>query len=213
MTTFSFILPSTPTPTDLGMTEETDLGTRAVSYALWQYLEQPRFTAMLRALCDAVQPLESLAFDVRNGFLLTSAVGVQLDILGKIVGETRGELVDGAFRVLIKARILANNCSGQPEQMYAVLALLDTDSFALREYPPAAYSVEVLGATYPDIYYRILDYMKPAGVALHYVYSEYDSLETFMFSETYATSETDADTGFGSTYSASTGGYFAGVLS
>jgi hypothetical protein len=212
MTTFSFILPSAPVPAVLGMVEDEDISDSAIGYELWQYQDLPRFEALLRVLAGLVQPLESLCFDVRRGVQLSYAVGVQLDMLGKIVGELRGTLTDAEFRELIRARIIANKSHGLVSEIYSAMACFVTETYRLTEYPPASYTVEALGVLYPSTLYRILDDMHPAGVGFGLVYSTYASSDTFRLSGTYAVEEYDATDGLGSTYSAGTGGHIAGVL-
>lgn len=212
MTTFSFTLPSTPTPTDLGLTEETDLAGRAVDNALWQYSKMPRFQAFLEALINAVQPAESVGFDVYEGIRLAAAVGTQLDLLGALVGEPRAGKVDDEYRTFIRVKIKVNRSNGKAEEIYGVLALISFDTQRLFDSYPAGYYIEVTETLYPAETFRFMGFMKPAGVGMQFVYSPYDGDNTFQLSRKYITDEYDSATGFGSEYDASTGGRISGVF-
>jgi phage gp36-like protein len=61
-------------------------------------------------------------FAVRDGFDINTAVGVQLDIVGKYVGASRNQqgtapLGDDEFRIVIKTKIAKNSC----DQTYAAI--------------------------------------------------------------------------------------------
>jgi|GEM_PF-1914078 len=213
MTSFSFVL-ATPSPSaDIGLEEETDLAGRAVSYSLWMYQgDQPQFQALLRAIVDAAQPFESVTWDVYEGIRIDTAVGAQLDILGRIVGEPRGEKTDAEYRPFIRAKIKTNRSHGQAGDLYEILDLIGVETSAIWDTPPAAYTVSVTGCDYPLDTFRFMGIAKPGGVRLDFVYSTYDLDETFQASGTYATEEYDADTGAGSVYDASTGGRSAGTF-
>ena len=55
------------------------------------------------------------------------AVGAQLDVLGRIVGEARLGDPDANYRLRIKAGILLNVSSGTPEELLAIFRLLTSD--------------------------------------------------------------------------------------
>lgn len=58
---------------------------------------------------------QALLFSIINNFLLDTAIGVQLDIIGKIVLLDRNGRGDDSYRTLLKVKIKINNSSGQPE--------------------------------------------------------------------------------------------------
>jgi hypothetical protein len=66
---------------------------------------------------DAVQTLNDLLnIDV--------AEGVQLDVIGRIVGQPRLGLDDATYRTTIRARIQTNASDGSPEDIYPVIRAL-----------------------------------------------------------------------------------------
>lgn len=208
MTTYSFILPSSTPPAALGMTEETSLADRAVDYLLWQYADQPRVIAMLRALVDAAQPLESLAFDVYAGMRIDTAAGVQLDMLGRIVGEERSGKSDAAYRPFVRAKILVNRCHGTCENLYAICSAIEFDEQWIIEYPHTCYEVHGTGIDYPKDTARFLDQAGPAGVDRRLIYSQETTKNKIL---SYTSDAVDTDHGLGGApYDMSVGGYLAG---
>jgi len=68
-----------------------------VNLLIVQYNQQPNFRAMMGSLINQTIA-NNLTFDVRDGFDLDTAVGVQLDIVGKYIGVDRffkGQVIDG----------------------------------------------------------------------------------------------------------------------
>lgn len=80
-----------------------------------QYLGEPKAYATIQTLVDPVI-MEQLPVAVQNAFSLDTAVGVQLDVLGKYQGVVRNgmgfdgpiTLNDSDFRVFIKLAIATN---------------------------------------------------------------------------------------------------------
>lgn len=82
-----------------------------------QYLEKPRAYETIRA---TIRPfiMDQISLDVQNAFAIDTAVGVQLDVIGKYVGANRMgviaggvtiTLTDSDYRSLIKMAIVKNN--------------------------------------------------------------------------------------------------------
>ena len=213
MTLFSFTLPPTGAPAPLSLTEETDLEGRAAQYSLWQYQDKPKFQAMLRALVSALQPLESLAFDVYEGVRLDTAIGAQLEILGKIVGWEKGTKTDEEYRAFIRGKILANRSNGTLPETYAILDLFTLDAQAIQEYPPAAYVVEIVLASYPYEIFQLLAIARPGGVDMQMAYTAFYDVETFQVSSQYPGEEYDNNKGAGGApYAPNVGGHIMGVF-
>lgn len=99
---------------------------------------------------------------------LAFAEGEQLDVYGRHVGVLRQGLLDGPYRIRIKAQIRINLSEGTPEEILQIArALLPTTvDFRIIEYYPAAFEVIVDGEfTDPDDEVATaLCRAKPAGV-------------------------------------------------
>lgn len=109
---------------------------------LEQYARKPRLRALIAAFLEQVQEIEDATFDVMTSRLVDVAVNAQLDLLGKLVGETRDGRDDDGYRVAITARIAVNRSCGTGPEIVAILALVDTDDFALRDVEHATFRVD-----------------------------------------------------------------------
>lgn len=107
----------------------------------WKAESNPQLAKLLTSYTDEVQELENAIWDVMVGRLTDYASGVQLDALGRIVGQKRDSLGDAAYRAHIKARIRINQSFGQPRDIIAVIKLVDSSPSHLAEFPVAAFRV------------------------------------------------------------------------
>ena len=107
----------------------------------WKAENNPQLANLLSSYTDEIQELENAIWDVIVGRLTDYAVGEQLNVLGRIVGQKRESLGDAAYRAHIKARIRINQSFGQPRDVIAVIKLVDTVDFHLVEYPNAHFYV------------------------------------------------------------------------
>ena len=135
------------------------------------YFRKPRNFAFLDAIVDQVQELEVAASQLYNDTRLSTAVGVNLDVLGRVVGELRAGRADEDYRAAIRTRILVNRSNGRLEDLIAiVLSLLPAAVITVAEYQPPAVSFQVdsLGSVTFDTVYRLLAKAKPCGVRLEF---------------------------------------------
>jgi len=114
---------------------------QALSRLIEFWRGKPNLAGWLSDYIDEIQELENVVWDVIVGRLPDYAEGVQLDVLGAIVGERRNGLGDAAFRVRIKARIRINQSFGTPKDVIEVLQLIDPAPFHVVEYGIAAFTV------------------------------------------------------------------------
>ena len=128
--------------------------------------------AWTKTYLKQLQDLEDAIFEVILGRILDNAIGVQLDIIGKLVGQPRTDASDDRYRTLISARIRINRSSGTPEDLIGVAVLLlatNGESFKLREEPPAQVRITVLDelqSSDPDLFHSLLNSARAAGVRL-----------------------------------------------
>jgi len=80
-----------------------------------QYKDKPKFVAILEAMNDQADDLESALFEIRDNYWLSTAEGDQLDVIGEIQGESRQGRNDTDYRTAIESRIILNNGSGEFE--------------------------------------------------------------------------------------------------
>jgi hypothetical protein len=95
----------------------TDHEEQAYGLFLEQYAEKPRLAALLASYTQEIQELEDAIWAVRIGRFLDNAVGAQLDVIGKLVGESREGRADNVYRVLITGKIRVNWSLGRPKDV------------------------------------------------------------------------------------------------
>lgn len=173
----------------------------------------PRFEALIRLLARRIQGVEDAFWELLGGRMLDGATGAQLDILGAVVGVSRGGLSDEPYRVMLRVQIRINRSAGTGDDMLEVFRLAlgdEANTLTLYEYPPAALELHV-GGELPVSDERALDILRTvraAGVGGILVWSEHPDADTFAFSDETGAASIEGDT-FGDETDAEAGGYFA----
>lgn len=132
-------------------TKITDHVAQAKANMLTQFRDSPKLNAMLESLVTEVQLSEDVIFDVILLRLLDAATGVNLDIIGKIVGRFRLDVTDDdEYRELLRVQIRANQSDcGAEDVIYVASELVGlpvryTQTTATGSYI-AHFHLEVLG--------------------------------------------------------------------
>jgi hypothetical protein len=190
----------------------TDLFARAKSRMLSQYRKLDQFVADLGVLVSEAQILEDALWAFFEQMDLDAAVGSWLDVIGRLLGETRpAGLADDNFRDFIRARIIANHSSGTPEELIAICAQVLNRPFGtigiswdvvIDEFPPASLNLflfePALGGVsdpfLPEVL-KLLGIAKAAGVKLLVEYRT-DSVEDHHFAVDDPTTPTGLGLGF-----------------
>lgn len=114
---------------------------RGLARILEQYRDKPAFEAFLKALLAQVQGVEDMWNELVVERLLDNAVGAQLDVYGRVVGELRKGKTDAQYRVRLQARLRVNRSRGQIGDLLAVARTLVGTAGDVRyqeSYPAAA---------------------------------------------------------------------------
>lgn len=90
-------------------------------------------TKLLRALTAPVQALEDMLQQLMSERSIDTAVGKQLDVIGRLAGQPRLGLDDETYRRYIRARIAAHNSDGTTEDLITVATLIVYDDDATYE--------------------------------------------------------------------------------
>lgn len=106
-----------------------------------QYRQKAKAYATIQAV---VQPviMDNLPLQVQAAFSVDSAIGVQLDILGKYVGASRTNLTfsgqvtlgDGDFRTLVRLKIVQNNSGSSLKDIQTLLSTFLPGAFLVFDY-------------------------------------------------------------------------------
>lgn len=105
--------------------------------------DQPNIIALLTSVLQQIQDLEDGIHEVLNKRNLDDAVGVQLTILGKLVGQPRLLSDDDLFRSFVATRILINLSEGTASNIITVVERIffGNETFKYREEPPAQFRI------------------------------------------------------------------------
>lgn len=188
-----------------------DCEASGLGYLVWQYAkDQPRAQSFLGALLEQLQSIENVSMDVLAGIWPLTAVGDQLDVLGKIVGQPRGELTDEEYRIFILGRIYVNHMDGKVPEFFELLEILGiTETIYYHEAYPCYGRLDVTGASHGKLMGQLVLDAAPAGVDLLWVYNEEDESDSFAFSDTPGSDEVNVNGGF-SNLAGTVGGKFSG---
>lgn len=182
-----------------------------------QFQEKPNIAALVSAFAAEMQGIEDALFSLLTQRLLASAVGVQLDTMGRIVKRAREGLGDDDYRAVLTAWIRANRSGGTGNDIIDVLRLaLGNSNFTFTSYPPASFIVDIRGALElsASVVASLIRRARLGGVGSHVVYSDLSADESFAFyggAVDANTEEFDADVGLGSDTDPSVGGVLAAV--
>lgn len=126
------------------------------------YQGKPRLEALLTSELKQIQALEDAAWDVLIQRLIDNATGIQLDKLGRIVGEHRLSTDDEVYRVRIRTRIRANKSLGHPKDLIEVALIvtgLDKTELAYSETYPAAFLIDAMAPISAELAVVLLDFL------------------------------------------------------
>jgi hypothetical protein len=160
---------TTVSPTSTDLVENTQHADEAISHLIEFFRSGPRNQAVLRAVGAQIQELETAFWALYTQRHIDTAVGAQLDILGRIVGELRDDRADADYRAAIRVRILVNSSDGKAEQLIAIVrGVSPSATVALTENYPAALRITVstLGSATLRTLATLIQQAKPAGVRL-----------------------------------------------
>lgn len=97
-----------------------------------QYKDKPLIAALIEAEAQQIQDLEDAANSIETKTALSTAVGIQLDIIGELVGLQRtAGLDDETYRVLLRSKINQNISQGEPVQVIGAFKILSGATLAI----------------------------------------------------------------------------------
>lgn len=155
-----------------------------------QFRRKTKWTALLSAFLKQAQDLEDALWQLFTQRGLDTAIGAQLDVIGRIVGEPRYSSPDDEeYRMRIKARIRVNLSSGTPEDIYAVFYALLGAGTKMRIVPgyPAGFVLKIeqtVTAAQAALFSRFLSAARMAGVYALVEWFESPASGTFCFGAT-----------------------------
>lgn len=120
---------------------------------------------LLTAIAKEIQQVEDAIFDTLEKTSISNAFGVQLDLLGKDIGELRYGRDDEDYRAAILARIISNSSSGEPESIYqAIRSLYSVITIRYIGVYPASYDLYINLNYFNDRIRPLVNSLTLAGV-------------------------------------------------
>lgn len=121
--------------------KQIDVLSSGMSKLLDQWKDSPNFRAFLRSVLLQLKEVETTFYQLLNERGIYTAIGAQLDILGKLVGEERGGRSDDLYRQAILGRISVNKASGTIDDVKNTAKSLSGAPYALlfEHYPLCSY--------------------------------------------------------------------------
>lgn len=155
-----------------------------------QFKSQPNMVALVGIFAKQVQDLEAADIQLKTLNTIADSFGVQLDNLGKLLGETRGGFDDVTYRLHLQARVFLNKGSGTiPEILTMFAKILENTPgvvLQLEEQPPAAFALHTensaaLDTTLAPYMAKFLSQARGAGIRSIFQWTEVDPSQTFTF--------------------------------
>jgi hypothetical protein len=186
----------------------------AKALLLPQFRDKPRLEGVLCKLAGGVQDLSNAAWQVLTETLLDSALGLQLDELGGIIGLPRQGWPNETYRTLLRAWVLVLSSAGTNADHIAILDRLGIELVAIDRTGMAEFRV-VLGEPLADpitpaLVFRFLVAAKSGGVRLTFEYPTVELDEAFAWADG-DVDQVDAARGWADD-GATLGGYWSGDL-
>lgn len=146
-----------------------------------------KLAALINACTNETQNIENALWQLASERSIGVAVGEQLDVIGRIVGQDRATSAsDAEYRLLLRARMTANQSSGSVNDIVAVFAAIleSYEDIELTQYFPAALILSIIGEepitdAEGTLFADFLSDSKAAGIGAQFHYSTAPSAVTF----------------------------------
>jgi hypothetical protein len=152
-----------------------------------QFRDKPNLDAWMEIYLGQVQEIEDVLWQLLGiPTDILAQEGVQLDLIGKIVGQPREGRADATYVRWLLARLAVNRASGLPDELLTVLGLVAPDNdHEYEEFYPAAFVLRLREAFAGDAasIAALLSEVRAGGVNAGLEYSTSDDAETFTFAD------------------------------
>lgn len=197
------------------VTQITDHTTRALARFAFQYRNKPLLSSLVTVFATQIQELETALFGVLLGYRIDQAVGEQLDVIGRVIGQARESATDAEYRLRLAARIRANLSTGSAEDIYTVFGiLLPTHTLELTPRYPASFVldvIEAIDASLVALYSAFLRDTRAGGIGGQGIYA-LSAPAVMLTLDDAAAPVPDAALGLDDAGAPGAGGHLAGVF-
>lgn len=137
---------------------------------LSQFRGKDNIENTLRSYLEQVQETQGAYEEMLDERDVLTAVGVQLDHIGNLVGEDRKLREDDAYRTAIFIRIAVNTNNGTLPDLHAIIKLLTgAEEVRIAEHFPASVYVYLYKGMDLTTAEELINLVLPAGVGLGYI--------------------------------------------
>jgi|TARA_A100001518_G_C1227286_1_gene80682 hypothetical protein len=145
--------------------------TSQIEKILYRFKDSKNITDLMVSLLQEVSILEDTFSSLYNNRNIGDAVGVQLDQIGKIVGEARIGRDDDSYRVAISVRTIINKSSGTISDIEEILTEVESPYFIqIFMHEPASIYIYIKTPEIPATELKdLIQEALPAGVSLGYI--------------------------------------------
>lgn len=141
---------------------------------LSQWKDKANMQGLVKSIMQAVQEVEDTLHELLNERSIFTAVGVQLDIIGLIVGITRDGMDDETYRAELLKRIAINRSDGTTEVIISLMeSATQTTNTDFWEHYPASIFYFIRGGYFTKLK-EILEKISQAGVRALLMFDEGD---------------------------------------
>lgn len=196
--------------------ENTEHVEEALRLLLEQFKGKAKIEALLSSFIEQIQDGEVVTFDLYAERLLDTATGVQLDVLGTIVGQERQWSDDEEYRLYIKARIAINRSNGKAEEIINILNLVwgSTYTYEVQDTGNASFQIDLRDAVPTAVATTILTMAtdaKAGGVKIRVIWNPDPQTDVFTLSTQSGAIDTDTARGLANV-AQTQGGKLTGVM-
>lgn len=150
------------------VTHYTDVVERTQNLLIEQFEDKPNINKLVAIFAENFQELEEVIDSLKSVRDLNTATADRLDILGDIVGVSRGTMDDDDYREAIRLQIFVNQSCGEPETIIRALrAFARTTAIHYKEVHPGKILLEFRSIFTPPARLReMLQRVALAGVKI-----------------------------------------------
>lgn len=131
------------------------------------HLDKENFNKLLVIFLQQIQILQDHTVDIAGQKNISTAAGVWLDWIGKIIGKKRGSMSDQQYREALRLGIAINSADATPNSIINITKVATgSNSSKIIDYHPAAFVNSISTTLYTDIsrYKSLVDSIRAVGV-------------------------------------------------
>ena len=167
-------------------TARTTIVTDTIAHLYAQFQGDPVMGAFVAGAATECQELEYVFISLLVDQVLANAEGVQLDKIGRVLGEGRRGRSDSDYRAGLLSWIVALGSDGRIDEIIAILESYETGLYEV--YDPGLGYLQVrfvgaIGSIDTDLLNTVLQIAKAAGIRADFIYSEEADSDTFTLAD------------------------------